>query len=38
MIEAAGASTSVLYKTNYGSDASVQEQINSIVESMKKGR
>ena len=38
IIEAAGASTSVLYKTDYGSDASVLSQVNLLVEAMKKGR
>lgn len=38
LIEAAGASTSVLYKTDYGSDASVLSQVNLLVEAMKKGR
>ena len=38
LIEAAGASTSVAYNTDYGSDASVLAQVNLIVEAMKKGR
>jgi hypothetical protein len=38
LIEAAGASTSVAYNTDYGSDASVLSQVNLIVEAMKKGR
>lgn len=38
MIEAAGASTSVIYNTNYSSKASMMEQVNAIIEAMKKGR
>jgi hypothetical protein len=38
IIKATGASTEVLYKTNYGSDGAIRSQIELLIKGMKSGR